>query len=690
VRIGVEIGGTFTDLVLRDEAGELQTFKLPTTPATPATGAIQAVLSTSVDIGVVEEIVHGSTIATNGVIERTGARVGLLVTRGFGDLLELQRQARTNVFDLKYAKPHPLVPRVDVRDVDERVKSDGEVLKRPEGREIQRSVHELLASGVTSIAVCLLHSYAYPEHELLVRRAIQERWPTLPVTLSHEVAPIYREYERASTAVLSSYVMPIVDQYLGHLDEGLEGIGFTGNLFMMQSNGGVLPASLLRRHAVRTLLSGPAAGVRAAGQLSANAGVRNAISFDMGGTSTDVCLIRDGRAEISVENEIDNLPIHIPMIDLVTVGAGGGSIASVDARGVLQVGPRSAGATPGPASYGRGGSAATVTDANVVLGLIRPRKFLGGRMALDADAARRACGALGAQLGLDALGAARAMVRVVNATMEGALRVVSTERGVDPRDFWLISYGGAGGQHAAKLAEQLDLQGVIIPRHPGLFSAYGLLVADLQLDWGHAFLRPLDIAALQDLEEAIARLMARATAELTGANIDTAGMTTTVSLDMRYPGQAFEIGVPLPAAIPDAAELAGLFHASHLRRYGHAAPEEIPEIVTIRLSASIPRDESTSVVTPNRGPMQVDYDLVDIDGEAARVPFIDWDTLAPGDQIAGPAILEEESSAVWLPPGWELRCQVDLSVRLERSDQSATPDRAQITTASTSNAAGQS
>jgi N-methylhydantoinase A len=668
MKIGVEIGGTFTDLVLTDDRGRLRTVKVPTTPAAPAVGALHAVEQAAPELDRVEAIVHGSTIATNGVIERRGARVGLLVTRGFGDLLELQRQARTNVFDLKYEKPHPLVPREDVREIEERIRADGVVLTPPSRDQVQLVVRELIDHGVSSIAVCLLHAYAYPEHERLVRDAIAEIWPELPVTLSHEVAPIYREYERASTAVLSSYVVPIIDEYLRDLENGLRDLRFGGRLLVMQSNGGVLPATLVRRHAVRTLLSGPAGGVTAAVRLASRLGLERAITFDMGGTSTDVCLVRNGRAEITAEAELDHLPIRVPMVDIITVGAGGGSIASIDQAGVLRVGPRSAGAVPGPACYARGGSRPTVTDANVVIGLIRPQHFLGGRMLLDKDAAVRVCAELGRECGMDALGAARAIVRIVNASMEGALRLVSTERGADPRDHWLISYGGAAGQHAAALAAQLDLRGVIIPPHPGLFSAYGLLVADLQRDWAESFIRSLDGLKVQDLELAIQRLRAAAAAELNAARVDTAKMLTSVSLDMRYPGQAFEIGVMLPPReVPDPAQLANLFHVSHRQRYGHAAPTEVPEIVTVRLAATVRQDEPGSPHADNGEVPRAEAGEVDLNGKLGSVPFLDRTSIRISREVDGPAVVEEESSTVWVPPGWRIRCEADLSLRLERA-----------------------
>jgi len=666
IEIGVEIGGTFTDLVLKDRDGHMRTVKVPSTPAAPEEGALEAVLQASRDLASVTTIIHGSTIATNGVLERRGARIGLLVTRGFRDLLDLQRQDRTNLYELKYTKPTSLVRRDDVRELRERLRADGRVLTPLRASEVKAAVRALVDSGVQSLAVCLLHAYRYPVHELLVRRVVEQTWPDLPVTLSHEIAPEYREYERASTTVLSSYVMPIIDAYLKRFEARLDQHGFRGDLHVMQSNGGALPASLIRRHAVRTLLSGPAGGVTAAKAVSRAQGIDEVITFDMGGTSTDVCLIQRGEAQVTPESEVDHLPIRVPMLDIISVGAGGGSIASVDEGGMLRVGPRSAGASPGPACYGKGGTEATVTDANVVLGRVRPDHFLGGRMALDGAAAIRACAALGGALGMDAVAAARAIVEVVNSSMEGALRLVSTERGVDPRTFWLLCYGGAGGQHAVALAERLGLRGVIVPQYPGLFSAYGLLIADLQRDWSSPFLRSLRDYAPDDLRALTDALKARARQELATAVKDVGPLTYDVSLGMRYPGQAFELEISLPEAeVADPGAIATRFHAAHRRRYGHAAEHETAEIVTVRVTATISRGART-FPEAHRSAAAEHHTRRD-DGARTRVTFVPRDALGCGDRVDGPAVIEEDTSTTWVHASWHATADDRGHLRLERT-----------------------
>lgn len=663
VQIGVEIGGTFTDLVLEGANGDLHTVKVPSTPATPEQGAVEAVLRAAPDLRSVRTIVHGSTIATNGVLERKGSRVGLLVTRGFRDLLDLQRQDRTNLYQLKYTKPEPLVRREDVSELTERVRADGQVLYELDPDEVRTAAEALIRSGVESLAVCLLHSYQYRHHELLVREVVERHWPGFPLTLSHEIAPEYREYERASTAVLSSYVMPIIDSYLQRFEAELEQDGFGGDLHVMQSNGGALPAVLIRRHAVRTLLSGPAGGVTAAKSVARSSGVDEVITFDMGGTSTDVCLIQNGEADVAPQSEVDNLPIRVPMLDIISVGAGGGSIASVDGGGMLRVGPRSAGATPGPACYGKGGTEPTVTDANVVLGLVRPDHFLGGRMKLDRQAAVDACAKLGRALGTDAVGAARAIVKVVNSSMEGVLRTVSTERGVDPRRFWLLCYGGAGGQHAAALAQELGMRGVIVPRFPGLFSAYGLLIADLQRDWSSPFLRSLKTYSTTELTNLIQSLKTRAHDEFAAVGQDVRRLRYEVSLDMRYPGQAFELEIPLPEEeIDDCRALAQRFHVAHRQRYGHAAQNETAEIVTVRITATIPRPEAARRGRAGRQALPAETLELDVDGVPTQVAFVEREGLVLDKPMDGPAVIEEETSTVWIPAGW--RAVVDSAAHL--------------------------
>ncbi len=669
IRIGVEIGGTFTDLVMLDAAGKISTVKVASTPVAPDRGAMTAVLEATDGLGAVGTIVHGSTIATNGVLERKGARVGLLVTRGFGDILELQRQDRTDVYELKYRKPIPLVPREHVREISERVLADGRTLISPNRNEVTEAVSTLIRAGVESLAVCFLHAYRYPEHERRVGQWIAELRPELPVTLSHEIAPEYREYERASTAAMSAYVRPIIDHYLGRLERSLARANFGGELHIMQSNGGVLPASLIRRHAVRTLLSGPAGGVTAARTVAAELGFADLITFDMGGTSTDVCLIRGGKVEVTSESEVDRLPIRVPMFDIVTVGAGGGSIATVDSGGMLRVGPQSAGADPGPACYGRGGDAPTVTDANLLLGLIRPSHFLGGRMTLDVAASEAACRRVGKQLGTDAVGAARAIIRVANTGMLGALRLVSTERGINPRGYWLLCYGGAGGQHAATLAEELDLRGVIVPLYPGVFSAFGLLIADLRRDWAAPLERPVDETIGSSLEESIAALERNATSEFSEAALDVAQLAFEYSLDMRYPGQAFELEVPVShGELRDPTGLTAKFHSVHRDRYGHAAEHERPDVVSVRVTAVISHRPPVAVFEPPEADTPGEERVIDVDGTPRAVRFIQRDLIGRTQVIGGPAVVEEEASTVWVPPDWRVAVDEFGHLHLERAE----------------------
>lgn len=645
MELGVEIGGTFTDLVLSDQAGQLRAVKVPSTPSSPAEGALTAMLTASENIEAMVTVVHGSTIATNGVLERRGAPLGVLTTKGFRDVIALQRQDRTDVYTLKYRKPEPLVQPEFIHEIDERVLASGHVVRPLAVEDVRRGFRRLREQGAAAIAVCLLHAYEHPGHELEVRAIAQREFPDLAITLSHEIAPEYREYERASTTILSAYVQPIIDRYLGHFESSLGDRGFGGALHIMQSNGGALPATLIRRHAVRTLLSGPAGGVTAARAVALRLGLPNVVTFDMGGTSTDVALIEDGEARLAVEAHIDNLPIRVPMLDIVTVGAGGGSIARVDAGGMLRVGPESAGAEPGPACYGKGGVEATVTDANLVLDRIRADAFLGGRMQLDADAAVSACGKIGTALGVDAEGAARAIIAVTNASMLGALRTVSTERGVDPRESWLLCYGGAGGQHAVTLAEDLGVLGVIVPRFPGLFSAYGLLIADIQRDWTASFLRPLASENADDLLAVVADLKTRATEELVQAGQSVDNLEFTILLDLRYPGQGFELDMIVDeSSLQDNDAIIDQFHRAHRSRYGHAAEHERPDLVTVRVRAIVPRMKHEKIQTTDR--------KRDGGVAAERTGVVQRDALSGNDRVLGPSLIEEETTTLVIPVGW--------------------------------------
>ena len=485
VRVGVEIGGTFTDLVAIDDDGTLSTCKVLSVPPSPAEGALAALDTWGERLDGVEVLVHGSTIATNTVLERTGATTALVVTEGFRDVLEIQRHERTRVYDLYYRKAVPIVPRHLVLEVDERIAADGSVV-RPLGDtgrllgELGRLIEE---EHVESVTVVLLNSYRNAMHEEALGRAIRDRFPQVPVSTSVEVLPQFREYERASTTVMSAYLKPVIQRYMDTLRDGLSARAFDGDLHIMQSNGGIFPVAAAQQQAVNVILSGPAAGVVGATRVAAAAGYRNIITLDMGGTSTDVCLVHDGTPRTTVESHIDGLPIVVPMVEIITVGAGGGSIAYVDPGGMLKVGPASAGADPGPSCYGRGGVEPTVTDANVLCGLIRPAKFFGGNLRLRSDLASTALSHLAGALDMEPGALAEGIVRVANSNMMDAIRLASLERGHDPRDYALVAFGGAGGLHACSLAEDLEIGTVLVPRHPGLLSAYGLLVSDFRREF---------------------------------------------------------------------------------------------------------------------------------------------------------------------------------------------------------------
>lgn len=631
----------------------LRTVKVPSTPSAPALGASAAARAACSDFDAIDTLVHGSTVATNAVLERRGHRVGLLVTAGFGDLLDLQRQDRTDTTKLKYVKPTAIVPRADVIEIPERICAGGGVVTPLDRAAVERALDEFISKGIGSIAVCLLHSYRNPDHELAVAALAAERHPNLSVTLSHHVSPEPREYERASTTVLDAYVRPAVDRYLDQLETNLSEGGFAGDLHIMQSNGDAIPADLVRRTAIRMLLSGPAGGISAALYVGRELGINDLLTFDMGGTSSDICLIQGGRAEIRHDSAIDHLPIRVPMLDILTVGSGGGSIASVDRGGMLHVGPRSAGAEPGPACYGRGGTHATITDANVVIGLVRPERFLGGGMPLNVEAAHEACARLGGALGEDAAGCAAAILRVASTNIAAALRLASVERGMEPSDFWLITYGGAGGQHAVPLADELGLKGVVVPAVPGLFSAYGLLIANLGRDWATPLLVRLDKADRSVLAAESDDLREKALREFASAGIEASRLEFTRSLSLRYTGQAFDLEIPVAASgTIDLDAARKTFDTEHRRRYGHASEDSPVELVSLRLRAVLPRETSAT------GLVEVDDAELPITERLARPhldpqsPVLFIDRRVVDGPLEGPVVIEEHSSTTWIPSGW--------------------------------------
>ncbi len=645
LRIGVDTGGTFTDFVYRAD-GETHVHKEPSTPDNPADAIVRGVQHLLGDRQ--RDIVHGSTVATNALLERRGARTMLITTSGFEDLLDIGRQTRREIYAIDVTKPPPLVGPNSCLGVHERVGADGEVVTPLEPDETERLCAAVKRAAPDAVAICLLHSYANPAHEAAIAAALRESFQGF-VCASHAVLPEFREYERCSTTVINAYVGPVMSRYLDDLERRVG----ARRLHVLQSNGGALALETARRHAVHTILSGPAGGVVGAFGAALEAGYDQVITFDMGGTSTDVSLCPGQPARTS-ESELDGLPVRVPVLDIHTVGAGGGSVAWADPGGSLRVGPRSAGARPGPICYGQGGTEVTVTDANLVLGRLSSEHFLGGKQHLDNAAAIKATEHLSHGFGSEGAELAEGILQVANATMESAIRVISFERGHDPRDFTMVCFGGAGGMHAATIAESLAIARVLVPPSPGTLSAQGMLQADAMRDFSRTLLVATEAADLGSLEREWEALEAKARGdELLAAGADR--LVLARSLDMRYRGQGFEIRVPW------GAEPAEEFHRLHARRYGYADPTRATEIVTLRLEARLP------VQRPARAPSPLADAAADgariaeqqmrFDGSRHRTPLFDRDRLASGARLHGPALLVEYSSTTVVPPGWE--CRVD-------------------------------
>jgi N-methylhydantoinase A len=670
MRVGVEVGGTFTDLVAV-EGGKIVVTKVPSTPRSPDIGAFAALTASGIDLAKIEDLGHGSTVATNAVLERKGAAVAFVATAGFRDLLFMQRHDRRNIYDLFYAKPAPPVRRKDCFEAPERIGADGSIEKALDEAAVKGElIPAIRAGGYRAVAICLLNAYADPVHEKRLAALITEALPDVLVTASHQVAREFREFERASTTLLSAYVQPVIDGYLHRFEGKLAESGFKGRFTVMQSNGGRLPAEAMRESAITALYSGPAAGVVGATRQAARSGFDDLITFDMGGTSTDVCLVQDGRPSLASESEIDGLPIRTPVLDIVSVGAGGGSIAWVDDGGMLRVGPQSAGADPGPACYGKGGTEPATTDAHIVIGTIRPGAFLGGRMSLDGDAAKRAFEPLAQRFGLSVEQAASSALQLADANIVRAIQLVSTERGRDPRDYALVPFGGAGPLHAARIAEDLGISTIVVPPNAGVISAYGLVASDYTKFDAVTRKMKLDDAAAKEAGRIFGEMRARLAAQFADMKLP-GDLVHTHTLDMRFIGQAFEVGVEVPAnrlASLDAAYLAELFADAHHRTFMHGATLERPvEIVTLRVGATLPIGTAPRLdreTLAARGPEQTRI----FHGEA----WIDCarhtaEALTAGQKIDGPAVIEGYTATTWVPPGWTATLDAADNLILRRS-----------------------
>jgi N-methylhydantoinase A len=663
-RIGIDVGGTFTDLVAVDQAGTTTLAKSPSTPADPSVGVLEGLAVLAAAVGLdregllarTERIVHGTTVATNALLERKGARVGLLTTEGHRDVLEMREGLKPeDRYNLRLAAPVPLVQRHLRLGIRERMRADGRALIALDEASVVRAVEALAEAGVTSVAICFLHAWRNPEHEAAAARIVRARLPDAYVTASSEVYPQIKEYERVSTTVVNAYVGPVVAGYLGRLEGRLAEAGYRGPLFIMLSHGGVAPVGEAIRLAAATVLSGPAGGVAGATYAAALLDTPNLIPFDMGGTSTDISLIRKSTPGLAIDRGIAGQRIALPSLDIVTLGAGGGSIAHVDGGGVLHVGPESAGARPGPACYGRGGTLATVTDANLVLGLLDASGLLAGGMKLDRGAAETALGALGAQLGLDAVSAAAGVQRIINARIAEGIRLVSVRRGIDPTAYALLAFGGAAGLHATAVARQLSIPRVVVPRVASVLSAWGMLASEIRFETTASHIGDAAAMTSDGLRGIFGEMEAAARARL--AAVFDGPIEMARSADMRYGEQIFEINVPLDhidwSAANLGARVAAAFHARHEELYTYAQRSNEVVLVNARVAAigKLPELPREPVLAAGAAMPPVRRQRVHIAGDWREIDVHRFETLAPGETIAGPALVEGATTCVLVEPG---------------------------------------
>jgi len=667
-RLGIDIGGTFTDFSLLDEVtGELASFKSPTVPGDPGRGVLDGlralVTERGFDLQAIDYLVHGTTIAINTVIQRNGASLGLLVTAGFGDLLEIQRLRLASPVNFTATRPLPLIPRYRVGEVTERILTDGTVDTTLDREELLREATRLVErEGAEALVVSFVNAYRTPAHEAEARKVLGERFPGLHVTCSHEVWPQIREYERTMVAILSAYVRPRVDQYLGQLERELGGVGVRVPLYITKSNGGVTTARDARQATAETMLPGPASGGIGATSVCVRAGYRDLITFDMGGTSADIALVRDGRPVYSTDETVGDFPIVMPVVGVSSIGAGGGSIAWLDSVGVLKVGPRSAGADPGPACYGRGATEPALSDAFLLCGFLNPDNFVGGRLRLHPDKSALAMRPLGEALGLDLDATAEAVIEVATANMYAAFSNVLARHGLDPRDFALVAFGGAGPIEACFLAEEFHIPRVIVPPSPGTLCAQGAMMADVKSDYVKTIHRKLSATSGKLLAAECAELSERAQRWLGEEAPAVAESTIAHSADLRYVGQAFQIEVPIdPAWLgePDTDRLRAAFHDRHDRLYAHADRTADVELIDLRatITGATPKPDLKAVPT-GRGPaMPAGRRPIHYRKQRYDATVYHRRDLLAGQHVDGPAVIEQEDTTTLVPAGF--RASVD-------------------------------
>ncbi|MCX6096414.1 MAG: hydantoinase/oxoprolinase family protein [Candidatus Bipolaricaulota bacterium] len=665
-RLGTDVGGTFTDGVLLDETtGRITVSKVSSTPENPAIGTIQCIERFAIPLDQASFLAHGTTVVINALIEGKGAKTALITTKGFRDVLEIGRCNRTEMYDALYRKPRPLVPRRLRLEVNERVAADGTVVVPLDLNEVARLVEVMRRDEVESIAVCLLNAYSNSKHEEEIGTFLASHYPEATVSLSHQITRRYYEYERTSTTVQNAYVMPVVRKYLKSLEQELEARRFKNVLQIMQSNGGVMASPVARDIPIAMVESGPAGGAIGAAQLAGLLGYRNVISYDMGGTTAKTSIITDALPETTDQYLVEGRPILLPVVDMREIGAGGGSIAWIDEAGALHVGPQSAGAAPGPACYQRGGTEPTVTDANLVLGILDPEYFLGGEMEIAPDLAREAVGKIAEYFGLSVDEAALGIVKIVNTNMSGLLQSMTVKRGYDPREFALVAFGGAGPIHASAIAREINVPTVIVPPSPGVFSAWGMLMADLRHDFSQTYIAPMDQASVDSVNAIFAKLEGRVRDLFELERIPEGQIALSYSVDLRYIGQEHTLRVPAPARMKqsDKPSLDRSFDDMHLRIYGHNAPEERKEIVSLQVMGigkvrkpvleKIARGAKTPTSGATLGKRRVYV------GSGTYEPFSIYrrDLLAAGNVIEGPALVEEATATTTVGKGET--CSVD-------------------------------
>ena len=673
MRVGIEVGGTFTDLVMSD-GKNIKTAKVPSTPASPDEGAMLAIKAAGLKLDEISELIHGSTVATNAVLERKGGRVCFFVTQGTKDLLLIQRHDRRAIYDLQYQKPSPVVPRHHTYEINERIAADGKIVTDLDSEVTSNLVRDILEQEkFDSVAICFLHSYLNPIHERALSDIISALYPEMPITCSCDVAREFREYERASTTTLAAYVQPVVAGYINRFSEELARRGFQGKFSIMQSNGGRMPAAAITKNAITALFSGPAAGVVGAIRGKGSTPYTDIITLDMGGTSTDVALVSNDQAELTPMTMIDGLPVKTPVVDIVTVGAGGGSIAWVDDGGLLRVGPQSAGATPGPACYGRGGKLPTVTDAHLVRGTLQADSFLGGKMSVDLAAASHVIGEIAKKFNVELAEMADNIIRVAEANIVRAIQKVSTERGSDPREFALVPYGGAGPLHAARVAEDLNIDTVVVPPNAGVLSASGLLLSDYVHYRSQTKRLLLNEKNLNSIKSNISSLTTEAKEYLMKLGIQTNKKIET-SLEMRYVGQAFEVPVKLTETDVRNISLTLLqkrFTGAHHKIFEFSKPEGDPvEIISIRVGAG---EKTPEFVVKH------DNEDIDIDPNISKVDIVERGILSEtttlsrtdltGRTVSGPVLVRDENSTVYVPFGWQVRLDDFYNIVLKRGSE---------------------